>query len=353
MTSVGETLRRERERRKLELRQVSNETKISLRLLEAIEAEQFEKLPGGVFTRNFVRQYARLLGLDEEEIAAELARVLEPEPPQVPEAPRIAPSAPEFPGMAEWETVSDSRRRWVSSLGALGMMVGVIALCSLVYMWWQRERRIASDSAPSIAQTAARSQRSQAPQEGTPQSGVSQPAETFPASASPEEPQNTVAPAQPPTQNVPAAAEKPAVSPAPSTPATEAGANGAVHVEVTAEEPVWVLVRSDGKFEFSGTMEASQSRIVDGHSTVVLRVGNAGGVTITLNGKPIGPLGPKNEARTVEFTPGGFHVVEQGASSPAAAKPSGDSPDTPDDPTAITPPRPPKPSGGVVYDPLL
>ena len=351
MTSVGETLRRERERRKLELRQVSNETKISLRLLEAIEAEQFEKLPGGVFTRNFVRQYARLLGLDEEEIAAELARVLEPEPPQVAEAPRIAPSSPEFPGMAEWETVSDSRRPWVSSLGALGMMVGVMVLCSLVYMWWQRERRTASDSAPSIAQTAPRTQRSQAQQKGAPQAGLSQPVETSPPGASPEPPQNTVADAPAPAQNAPAAAEKPAASAGLSSPATEAGANGAVHVEMTAEEPVWVLARSDGKFEFSGTMEASQSRSVNGNSTVVLRVGNAGGVAVTLNGKPIGPLGPKGEVRTVEFTPGGFHVIEQGsASPPAAAKPSGDSPDNPNDPTVTTPP--PKPSAPVVYDPL-
>jgi cytoskeleton protein RodZ len=352
MTSVGETLRRERERRRLELRQVSNETKISLRLLEAIEAEQFEKLPGGVFTRNFVRQYARLLGLDEEEIAAELARVLEPEPAVVQEAPRIAPSSPEFPGMAEWETVSDSRHRWTSSLAALGMMIAVIALCSLVYMWWQRERRPVSATAPATAQNRARPQTPQAPQ-STAQTGVSQPAGTSPAGGPPEKPQDRAGAAPPALQNPPDAAEKPPVSTLSSTPATEAGANGAVHVEMTAAEPVWVLARADGKFEFSATMEASERRSVDGKSTVLLRVGNAGGVAITLNGKPIGPLGPKNEPRTVEFTPGGFHIIEQdSASPPAPSKPSADSPDTANDPGDDTPPKP-KPPGGVVYDPLL
>src|SRR5216683_233714 len=75
MTSIGETLRRQRLQNKLSLDQISLETKISVRLLEAIESEQFEKLPGGVFRRSFVLQYARALGLDSEEIAGELKQL--------------------------------------------------------------------------------------------------------------------------------------------------------------------------------------------------------------------------------------------------------------------------------------
>jgi len=77
MTSIGEILRRERMKRNLELVQIAQELKISSRFLEAIEAEQFDKLPGGVFTRSFIVQYARLLGLDEERIAGELLRTLD------------------------------------------------------------------------------------------------------------------------------------------------------------------------------------------------------------------------------------------------------------------------------------
>jgi len=55
MMSVGDTLRRERIRRNLQLDQISHELKISPRFLEAIEDEQFEKLPGGVFAKAFVR----------------------------------------------------------------------------------------------------------------------------------------------------------------------------------------------------------------------------------------------------------------------------------------------------------
>ena len=91
MTMVGETLRRERLKRNLDFEQISRELKISRRFLEAIENDQFEKLPGGVFAKSFVRQYATLLGLDAEELVAEVQRTLNPEPlpgTQLAEPPR-------------------------------------------------------------------------------------------------------------------------------------------------------------------------------------------------------------------------------------------------------------------------
>jgi hypothetical protein len=100
--------------------------------------------------------------------------------------------------------------------------------------------------------------------------------------------------------------------PRPPTPVASGSApnpNAAVRVEVNADESVWILVRSDGKYFFSGTLGAKESRTFEGASTVVLRLGNAGGVTITLNGKPVGPVGPRGQVRTVQFTSGGFEIV--------------------------------------------
>src|SRR5581483_9849303 len=107
MTSIGECLRRERLRRNLQLEQISNELKISARMLAAIEAEDFEKLPGGVFTKNFVRQYAHVLGLDEEELASEVERVIHP-PEAATEAPRSERTERlgiPLPRMEAWESV--------------------------------------------------------------------------------------------------------------------------------------------------------------------------------------------------------------------------------------------------------
>src|SRR5207253_6966431 len=88
MISVGETLRRERLRTGLDLERIAQDTKISVRTLELIEGDQFEKLPGGVFARSFVRQYARAVGVDEEEIVGELDKMLAPPPEILPKMRR-------------------------------------------------------------------------------------------------------------------------------------------------------------------------------------------------------------------------------------------------------------------------
>src|SRR5437667_2802916 len=75
MGPFGENLRRERELRSVTLEEISDATKISLRALQALEAEEFRKLPGGIFNRSFVRTYARFLGLDEDKVVAEFLAV--------------------------------------------------------------------------------------------------------------------------------------------------------------------------------------------------------------------------------------------------------------------------------------
>ena len=71
MSPFGENLRREREMRGVSLEEISIATKISVRLLQAIESEDFAKLPGGIFTRSFIRSYSKYLGLDEESVLGE------------------------------------------------------------------------------------------------------------------------------------------------------------------------------------------------------------------------------------------------------------------------------------------
>src|SRR5579862_1756122 len=114
MTSIGETLRRERLRRNLAIDQISRELKISSKMLEAIEAEEFDKLPGAIFAKNFVRQYAHVLGLDEDEMTAEVQRALQP-PTDLPrfaeggkppaETIQVAPI--QLPRVEDWESAGD------------------------------------------------------------------------------------------------------------------------------------------------------------------------------------------------------------------------------------------------------
>jgi cytoskeletal protein RodZ len=69
--AFGEKLRKQREQRGIALDAISNTTKINLRMLRALEEEQFDQLPGGVFNKGFVRAYARHVGLNEEEAVSD------------------------------------------------------------------------------------------------------------------------------------------------------------------------------------------------------------------------------------------------------------------------------------------
>jgi cytoskeletal protein RodZ len=73
-----------REAKGISLRQISEATKIGVRYLKAIEASQFEQLPGGLFNTSYIRQYARAIDYDEWELLASYGSTI-PEPP--PEAP--------------------------------------------------------------------------------------------------------------------------------------------------------------------------------------------------------------------------------------------------------------------------
>ena len=74
-----------RKRSGISLDQIANTTKISLRFLKAIEAEEYEKLPGGIFTTSYLRQYADAIGYDADELLAHHARKTNPQPAVVAE----------------------------------------------------------------------------------------------------------------------------------------------------------------------------------------------------------------------------------------------------------------------------
>jgi cytoskeleton protein RodZ len=210
MTAVGETLRRERLRRNLDLDWISRELKISSRMLQAIEDERFERLPGGVFARSFVRQYARLLGLDEDEMAAQVQRQLEPgdEAPKLPEIQKPIAADLRVPRVERWSGRGDSRP-WSSSLPALALLVLAMLVCSGIYAWWQKARR-APAATVSVNAAAAQTQPAAAP----PASVPVQPAPETPAMAAPEpggaQPPAAQSPAaQPPSAPVAAPARRP------------------------------------------------------------------------------------------------------------------------------------------------
>ena len=74
--SIGEQLRLAREERGIGLRDICDQTKISVHYLEAIEADDYKRLPGGVFNRSFIKAYAKCVGYDEREAIEGYTRYL-------------------------------------------------------------------------------------------------------------------------------------------------------------------------------------------------------------------------------------------------------------------------------------
>jgi cytoskeletal protein RodZ len=299
MTSIGDTLRRERQRRNLDLPEIAGKLKISTRFLEAMEHDDFSKLPGGVFTKSFVRQYADFLGLDADEMAAEVGHVMEPEP-VLPEMP--GKHKPDVPGIElemgeeRWQSVRERPVALPSWFRAGMLLVTLMLVCSGVYWWFQRPHHpvLAHEVSPPPKPAAA----------ANPVIPVSQPVQTPPAPAP-----STVSP-PPSTQ----ASAEPAPTPTPAAPNPEVpnlapNPNATVRVGITADEAVWVRADINGKYLFSGTLQPHETRSIDADGQVTLRLGNAGGATITLNGKPVGAVGPKGQVRSVQFTSGGFQIV--------------------------------------------
>jgi cytoskeleton protein RodZ len=74
--TIGEQLRLAREDRGIPLREISDQTRISVHYLEAIETNDYKRLPGGIFNRSFVKAYAKYVGYDEKDAVDGYARYM-------------------------------------------------------------------------------------------------------------------------------------------------------------------------------------------------------------------------------------------------------------------------------------
>jgi cytoskeletal protein RodZ len=266
MTTLGERLRRERQQRGLTLSDAATQTRIAERYLAAIEAGDFSRLPGTFFTKSFVRQYAEFLGVGREEIEAELERIAgQVAPPLIPgQEPRKEGS--DLPPIASYARAGGDRR----FVRALATLVGVVVVCATIYAVWLHRG----------------------------QSGSLEPVARANPDASAEA-----------AQPVPAALE-PAPAPAAEGVGTAAEVRGPLWFQLVAEEATWVDITSGGQRLYQGILEPNQTKTLSGLERARLVVGNAGGLRIVSNGRPMGPIGARGQVRVVMLSPEGAQVLE-------------------------------------------
>ena len=287
----GEHLKREREMRGVSLEEISAATRISVRFLEALENEQWERLPGGIFNRGFIRSVARFLGLDEENLVAEYAM-----------------ETHERPEIAVW-TKEPVRKR--TNWAAIG---SVIAVAILVFAgaWYGHHRYGAEISAwhqehPILKTVLARFRHSKAPA-SSPQNTSAGDAATSQATP----PQQAVAPPPAaPSKNSQADSAAPnTTSPknsATTSPATlpvgnPAAPAGLMELKVEAGETSTVSVLADGKVVFSGKLEAQRTLTLHAQNSFTVSSSKSNAVLLELNGHTVPPLGPPGEPGKITLT---------------------------------------------------
>lgn len=272
MVSVGATLKRARLAQSLDLETLAARTKINVKYLEAIESDDRQSLPSSFFYKSFVDQYARLLSLDTQEIDAEVARVLSAEAPL---------PLPGYESVVSRNVTPLRVTRRFSSQRTIALaaaLILVVAGCSGVYALWRNWKAGKLDSLVRLTR---------APREA---------ARVDPARETPE-------PVAHPNRVQQATAAL-AKAIAPGHPAYR------VMLDLIAHEPTWLSVSSDGKPVFSGILQANQTKTVGGKQFAKMRVGNAAGIEVRLNGKLLAPLGARGQVLDILFTPDKFEIVQ-------------------------------------------
>jgi cytoskeleton protein RodZ len=286
MGDLGERLKREREAKGVSLSEIAEKTRIGVRLLKAIEEEAFDQLPGGIFNKSFIEQYAQYLGVDEKQAVRDYLRATaasrEPENP---------------PPLPEPKTLSLFR----SSGFPLRLSLGVVAivLAALVIRLAVPGSNAPREAAPSVTpppSTSASSEVAEAEDESGALPAVPEATEESEEIVDSE----FAAP-------VLEAADDQSVRPSPAELLMNAEAREPLEgelpeellLQISARSTVWISVTADGETEWQGLMEANQSREVQAADTIRLTVGNAAGVDLTLNGKELGSLGNEGEVKTV------------------------------------------------------
>lgn len=251
LATFGEELRREREIRGISLKEIADATKISRRFLDAIERNDHMTLPAPVFTRGFVREYARYVGLNTEEIvdrynhAVALDDRIE-KPPQVQKYPVTPPKdiAPK-----------PSPKRGIPLVFAgidrniIAAFLTIIALSAVA--WWAIQYRQTQERVEDRA------------------------VETVPPVAT-----RTASTVVPP--------------PAPPTPAVPDDTRLRLAIEVLDDS--WVELEADGETVVNTTMSAGERQTFEATDAFRFRrIGNAAGLRLVLNGAEIPRLGDDGE----------------------------------------------------------
>ncbi len=286
MASLGAELKQAREQRGVTLEELSQSTKIGTRLLRALEQDHYDQLPGGIFTKGFIRAYARAVGVDDEKAIADYLAATEPSQPEPQNDNEILNRVVE---LRERSAAADLPWGWFA-LVLVAVAVGLAA-------WGFYSRQSHKTSRPPRDAVA----------------GLSAPQAILPE---PQPPVSQAVSGASETNHPPVAAKKEGrpepvgTATASIAPEATAAAGPYFSVRVNVREDSWLSISSDGKTVLQGTFVAPALKSVRAHSQIVVKAGNVGGLDFAFNGKPLPPQGAAGELKSLVFGTEGLEVTE-------------------------------------------
>ena len=294
MPAFGENLRREREMRGVSLEEISSATKISLRFLDAIEREDFSKLPGGIFSRSFVRTYAHYLGLDEDRAVAEF---------QLAAKPQVDFDLHRMTGGGSSVVRPGARTPLISALVVLVLLGGGYWLSRYTPRTTEAPPPAPVVTSPPVAPPAVPNPTASGETSALP--GVNPASGEVAPGAAPGSPAATSPGANPIPHTGPAAGGNPAAQSTPPTGApagSKPAADTDLVLQVAATERAWVAVDADGKTVLQRVLNPDEVQTVKAHRSFDVTTGNAQSIILTLNGETLKPLGRHGEVKSVHLT---------------------------------------------------
>ena len=258
---IGDLLRRERERQNLSIKDIEKATSIRALYIDAIEKGEYKTLPGEVYAKGFVRNYANYLKLNANEIVNAFNEEMHPqeelheaaESSSAEEARQVQPvernreeyRGPKITSLESYPMEKSSHG--VRNALMVAVAVFVVAFAALI--------AFGGDEEPSAPAPRAKTQTAQQQKQ---------------------------------SQKQTEAAPKPA-------------ADG-VEMKLSFTDRCWTEVVVDGKTEFEGTAEKGKVLTLKGKDKVRITAGNAGALNYSLNGKDMGAIGQKGEVVEKTFT---------------------------------------------------
>ncbi|MBI4572574.1 MAG: DUF4115 domain-containing protein [candidate division NC10 bacterium] len=307
--SIGQTLRGRREERGLTPEQAAFQSKVPIRLLQALESDDYRALPDAAYLTRFLHEYARLLKLDPSPLEVEFRKAI-----RRPPASSLVPAIPPAPRQAiPWTQVL-----WTAT--------AILVVIPLVFIALSVASKRAGER-PGSPQVA------DGPGEERGPDAADQPLASRPEDATPGEAVVPGEPLAPPSTGPEIAGPAPEIPTLPASPADLTSRR--FLLTARALEATWMVVRADHGQQREVLLRKGQTARFVADTGFVITVGNAGGVDLSLNGRSVPSLGKSGQVvRDFSVPP-----LRQAPDTPGAMPPGAAPPRASPQVAPATPPR--------------